>query len=230
MPRTVKAPPKRWQDVGELLKQFGNISPRRIRMDPLPGTATEKDLLRLLDHGNRLYELIDGVLVEKVMGLAEAHLALRLGGRMEAFAEEHDLGFVAGADGTLRLLKELVRIPDVAFISWRQLPDKRIPVQPIPHLVPNLAVEILSEGNTRGEMLRKLKEYFLAGVQLVWFVDPPNRCVTVYRSPEDALIINEDQLLDGGDVVPGFRLPLKQLFARMPAVSGKKTSRKRKKA
>ena len=59
-------------NVAEMLKQLGNINPRRIRSWPPPGKATEKDVLAILDHENRLYELVDGVLVEKVMGLMES--------------------------------------------------------------------------------------------------------------------------------------------------------------
>src|SRR5262249_45817062 len=92
-----------FETVGEMLEQLGRIDPRRVRLRPPPGEATEKDVLALLDRENRLFELVDGILVEKVMGLKESALAMPLGRRMGNFVEEFDLGIVTGADGTLRL-------------------------------------------------------------------------------------------------------------------------------
>ncbi len=90
------------------------------------------------------------------------------------------------------------------------------PSEPIPSLYPDLAVEVLNEGNTEQEMERKLKEYFLAGTRLVWFVDPESRTVRVYTSPEEPVTLKEGDTLSGADVLPGFALPLKELFARLP--------------
>ncbi len=203
--------------LAHLLEELGGIDPRRVLLKPAPGKATEKDLLRLNDHSNRLYELVDGVLVEKAMGFAESVLGAWLGSRLYAYLEQHDLGFVLGADGPLRLMPRLVRLPDVAFISWNKVPVRGIiPDVPIGDMAPDLAVEVLSEGNTRAEMERKLKEYFLAGVQLVWFVDPDERTVKVYTAPDQARVFSEADTLDGGDVLPGLSLPVKQIFARLP--------------
>ena len=79
-----------------------------------------------------------------------------------------------------------------------------------------IAVEVLSEGNTPKEMARKLKEYFLAGVLLVWFVEPTQRTVTVYTAPDRSTVLTEDQTLEGGDVLPGLALPLRTVFAEIP--------------
>jgi Uma2 family endonuclease len=215
MPRT-KRPWPVDSSLADALKQLGHVSPRRIRMNPAPGTATEKDVIRIQTRTDRLYELVDGILVEKVMGYPEAHLAMFLGRQLGNFAEdEHDLGIVSGADSTLRLMPRLIRIPDVCFVSWDQLPTREVPSEPIPDLAPDLAVEILSEGNTKGEMARKLKDYFLAGVRLVWYVYPDKRTVEVYTAPDQCTRLDINDTLDGGDVLPGFRLPLKKLFARV---------------
>ncbi len=208
-----------FENVAEMLEQLGGIDPRRIRSWPPPGKATEKDVLALLDRENRLYELVDGILVEKVMGLKESALAMHLGRLLGNFVEEHDLGIVAGADGTLRLLSRLIRIPDIAFISWRQLPGRVYPSAPVPDLFPDLAVAVLSEGNTKAEMARKLKEYFLAGTHLVWFVAPDARTVTAYTSPDESALLTEADTLDGGNVLPGFRLAVARLFDRVPRTS-----------
>jgi Uma2 family endonuclease len=110
----------------------------------------------------------------------------------------------------------LVRIPDVFFISWQRLPAHEVPSDPIPGLAPDLAVEVLSEGNTPGEMQRKLKDYFFAGVRLVWFVNPDARTVQVYTAPDQSTVLSEPQTLEGGLVLPGLRVPLQKLFTRTP--------------
>jgi Uma2 family endonuclease len=191
-----------------------------VRLHPPPGTATERDLIRLNDHSNRLYELVDGVLVEKVMGYPESSLTCELIRLLGNFLAQHDLGILGGADGTLRLMPGLVRIPDISFVSWDHLPNRTIPRDPIPDLAPDLAVEVLSEGNTRQEMARKLREYFLCGVRLVWFVDMDRRTVQVFTAPDQSVVLTEKDTLDGGDVLPGLALPLKQVFARLPPAPG----------
>jgi Uma2 family endonuclease len=79
--------------------------------------------------------------------------------------------------------------------------------------VPDLAVEVLSEGNTPREMEQKLQEYFTAGVRLVWYVDPVRQEVHVYTAPDQRKVLTADHTLHGGEVLPGFTLPLRQLFA-----------------
>jgi len=143
MPRTRSLFPKD-ATLADVLKKLGDISPSRLRMYPAPGTATERDVLHLLDHENRLCELVDGTLVEKPMGILESCLAGLIIRLLGNFVEDHDLGIVTAPDGTLRLLPGLVRIPDVAFISWNQLPDRKYPNEPIASLIPELAVDVLS--------------------------------------------------------------------------------------
>jgi Uma2 family endonuclease len=138
---------------------------------------------------------------------------MRLGQFLLAFVEQLALGIVAGADGMLRLAPGLVRIPDVSFVSWGRLPQRRVPRQPIPDLVPDLAVEVLSEGNTPREMEHKLHEYFTAGVRLVWYVDPVRQEVHVYTAPSQREVLTADHTLYGGEVLPGFTLLVRQLFA-----------------
>jgi Uma2 family endonuclease len=217
-----------FENVAEMLEQLGGINPRRVRSWPPPGQATEKDLLTILDRENRICELVDGVLVEKVIGMKESLIAADVIGYLSPFVKKHDLGIVAGTDGPFRLLTRLIRFPDVAFVSWEQLPDHEYPTKPIPDLHPDLAVEVLSEGNTDKEMERKLKEHFLAGTRLVWFVDSDRRRVTVYNSPDDAIELGESDTLTGGRVLPGFSLALKSLFARLPKPPRKNGKRSKK--
>jgi Uma2 family endonuclease len=198
--------------LADLLERFGPIPAARIRYDPPPGTATEQDVVTLEARDNRLFELVDGVLVEKAMGFYESYLALRLARFLQAFLEQHDLGIVAGEAGMLRLAPGLVRIPDVSFVSWAQLPQRRIPRQPIPDLAPDLVVEVLSESNTPREMEQKLHDYFAAGVRLVWCVLPDIEEVHVYTAPDRREVLTAAHDLHGGEVLPGFRLPVRQLF------------------
>jgi Uma2 family endonuclease len=108
----------------------------------------------------------------------------------------------------------LVRIPDVSFLSWRQLPGGRVPDVAIADLAPDLAVEVISRSNTREEMEEKLRDYFAAGVRQVWYVYHRPRCeVRVYTGPTQFTVLTEQDTLDGGDVLPGFRLELARLFA-----------------
>jgi Uma2 family endonuclease len=205
-----------YETLADLLKGLGGIDPKRVRATPAPGTATEKDVIAVHHRTDRLYELVDGALVEKTMGFLEPFVACELIKRLGMFVDLHDLGIIVGSDGTVRLMPGLVRIPDLSFVSWAQLPNRTVPRAPIPQLAPDLAVEVLSKGNTRGEMKRKLRDYFFAGVRRVWFVDPKRRTVEVFTAPDESRVYDQSETLDGGDVLPGLALPLKELFAHLP--------------
>jgi Uma2 family endonuclease len=109
---------------------------------------------------------------------------------------------------------ELVRLPDVTFIAWERLPNEEFPAEPIPDLAPDLAVEVLSKSNTRAEIERKLREYFAAGARLAWVLDPKSRTVRVHISPTEFRTLQEEDTLDGGEVLPGFQLPIREWFER----------------
>ena len=111
-----------YRTIADLLKHLGGVSPARVRFSPWPGTATVRDVVAVHDAENRLCELIDGVLVEKVMGFDESIYAVLLSASIVAFLKTQDLGKVIGADGLMRIFPGMVRIPDTAFISWRRYP------------------------------------------------------------------------------------------------------------
>ena len=215
MPSTLIKPKRRPkpETLAELLKSLGGIRPSRIRMNPPPGRATEKDVLRIEAEESRLFELVDGVLVEKAMSSRESLLAAHVIFEIKLHLKSEDLGVVLGADGMLRLRPRLVRIPDVSFISWDQMPSGEFPTDPIASLYPDLAVEVLSDSNTPREIARKLEEYFEAGCRLAWIIDPETRTADVYTSPDHCTHLRATQSLDGGEVLPGFKLALKELFA-----------------
>jgi Uma2 family endonuclease len=212
---SVLTPPATIETLADLLEQLGGIAPERVRFQPLPGTATEKDVLEVRARTGLLCELVHGVLVEKGMGFRGSMLAGALIEFLRVFVRPRNLGLVTGESGMMRLAAGLVRIPDVAFISWQRLPNRRVPSEPIPGLAPDLAVEVLSASNTPREMARKRQEYFAAGVRLVWQVDPEARTVEVYTTPEQCTLLHEEDTLHGGAVLPGLALPLREVFAEL---------------
>jgi Uma2 family endonuclease len=203
------------KNMADVMDRLGNIPLRRIRFCPPPGSATELDVLLVQKKEDVLCELVEGILVEKGMGYAESVLALKIAFFLEAFVHPRKLGLISGPDGTMRLMTGLVRIPDVAFTSVDRLPDRQLPTNPIPNLVPNLAIEVLSASNTAAEMAIKRQEYFAAGVLLVWEVMLEPRSLTIYTAPNKGTKLCEADTLDGGLVLPGFSLPLSQLFAAL---------------
>jgi Uma2 family endonuclease len=217
---TTKRP--KFDNFAELMEQLGGVPLERILMQPPPGTATEKDVLaaeRL--PRKRLCELIDGVLVEKAMGIRESMLAAFLVHLIHDFLGDDPGGIVLGADGMIRTFPGQVRIPDVSFISWDRYPGDEVPKEGISSFVPNLAVEVLSPGNTKAEIDRKLRDYFVAGVELAWVIDPKTQTAKSYTSPGEVVQVGKTGSLDGGSVLPGFRLPLKQLFASLRRPRGR---------
>jgi Uma2 family endonuclease len=212
--------------VADLLEKLGGVPPERVRLQPLPGTATEEDLIAIQDRENRNCELIDGTLVEKPLGYLESSLAAWIIILLGDYIRQHDIGTIAGEAGGTRLMPGLVRIPDVSFVSYDRLPDRTALSEPILGLAPDLAVEVLSPSNTKREMDLKVREYFLAGVRLVWLVDPIKRTVRAYTAPDQSVRLTEGQALDGGDVLPGLRLPLREVFARTPKARPRKRRKK----
>ena len=200
--------------VADMQEHLGGIALERILVVPPPGTATVDDVERFRNTTGRICELVDGTLVEKAVGYFESRLAAVLIHFIERYLDTARLGMVLAPDGTLNILSGVVRAADVSFISWQRLPNGELPTKPIPELVPDLAVEVLSRGNTKAEMQRKLHEFFQAGVRLVWLIDPKTCTATVYTTPEQTAHLNRDGVLSGGEVLPGFKLSLEELFSR----------------
>lgn len=88
-----------------------------------------------------------------------------------------------------------------------------MPNQAIADVVPDLVIEVISRGNTREEMDRKLHEYFDVDVRLVWYIYAQTREVRAYTTPSHFDLRAAEEVLDGGQVLPGFSLPLAVLFA-----------------
>jgi Uma2 family endonuclease len=213
MPVTSQDIPAVWTAV-DLVERLGAIPLVRVLTNPPPGSATERDVIEVHDRENRLCELIDGTLLEKTAGNYESYLAGVLIQLLGAFVQQNGLGIIMPPDGMMRLAPGLVRLPDVSFISWERLPGRKIPHKEIWDLAPDLAIEVISRGNTRQEMARKLTDYFSAGVRLVWYVYPAACEVQAYESPDKCVTLSAEGTLDGGQVLLGFQLPLSTLFAQ----------------
>jgi Uma2 family endonuclease len=202
-------PAPTWR-FARLRRYFDDIPAERILMRPRPGTATEEDLIFQNERGVGLCELVNGCLIEKAMGYNEAFLAGIIIHHLVAFVREHDLGIVLAPDGMIRLMPGLVRVPDISFISWETLGVDEIPDVAVGDQAPDLAIEIISRGNTRKEMQRKLGEYFASGVKAVWLVYPRKKRVDVYAAADKKRTVTS--VVDGGKVLPGFKLSLADLF------------------
>jgi Uma2 family endonuclease len=197
--------------VADLLESLGDVPPDRVLLQPAPGTATEADLQRLPHDMQRMCELIDGTLVMKAMGAPESLAAFCLAAYLAPYMKQ---GLIAamGPDGHTRYFGNQIRMPDVAVFLRSRLPGGKMPKEQICPVAPDWTVEVLSPGNTRKETAKKLKTYFESGVRLAWVADPRKRTVRVYTSPENFKEFGEDASLDAGDILPGFKLSIREWF------------------
>ncbi|MGP0069388.1 MAG: Uma2 family endonuclease [Isosphaeraceae bacterium] len=202
------------ETVADLLRRLGNIPAYRVRLDPPPGTATEKDLIRNNESKFKtaICELVDGTLVEKPVGWEESAIAVLIGGYLNSFVRPRKLGTVLGADGMLRLVPGLLRAPDVSFLARGKLKRYEHGGEPYPSVAADLAVELISKGNTKSEIARKMVEYFAAGTRLAWVVDPKTSTVRAHTAPREWVVLGLDDVLDGGEVLPGFQLAVRDVF------------------
>jgi Uma2 family endonuclease len=201
------------ETFADIAGRLGDIPPGRIIW--LPRTATEEDVVRFCEE-QRPVELIEGFLVEKAMGFRESLLAASLIMFLKNFTSPRKLGLVGAPDAIMRLRPGLIRLPDVSFITWARLLATDAHTKKVAPLGPDLAVEILSEGNTRKEIDQKRRELFAAGTKLVWVIDPKSRTAEVYDDParpNQMILVREADVLEGGAILPGFHLPLADLFA-----------------
>jgi Uma2 family endonuclease len=161
------------------------------------------------------YELRRGELAEVPPAGGEASaIAGWICSLLIAFVKPRDLGMVTTADGGYLLARDpdTVSAPDVGFVHWERLPARSRPKGHVP-VPPDLAIEVKSPSDRRGEVDDKLRAYQDAGVPLVWWVDPDRRAVRVHRLGQPSVVVYEGDVLDGENVLPGFRLPVADIFA-----------------
>ena len=160
------------------------------------------------------WELWEGEL-RKVPGAggAASGLAGIIFALMLPFVRSRKLGMLTTADGTYILLRDpqTLAVPDVAFLNWGRLPDRAWPAGYVP-VPPDLAIEVLSPSDDPTVVAKKRELYRRAGVPLVWWVDPVRQTVAVFRCGQFVAELGENEVLDGEEVLPGFRLPVADIF------------------
>jgi Uma2 family endonuclease len=171
----------------------------------------DEELLRLPKDGCK-HELVDGEIRAGPAGIRHEEVGLRLILRLAGFVLERRLGKVLGSSAGFRLPSGNVRSPDVSFVAARRFPGDTAP-EGFAELAPDLAVEILSPEDRPREVLDKVGEYLQAGVRLVWVIDPKQSEASVYRSLTDTHVVGSGAILDGEDVLPGFRCPLVEILS-----------------
>jgi Uma2 family endonuclease len=172
---------------------------------------TGEDLLKMRD-GEKSYELVRGELIEMPPpGIVHGRRASRIAWLLEGFVQQNDLGIVCVESGFyIERDPDTVRGPDVMFFSRDRL-DPDAEIEGYPELPPDLAVEIVSPSDSLQSILEKVEEYLRAGVRLVWVVYERSKSVTVYPSE---VTLDEEDSLEGGDVLPGFSVQVSALFRR----------------
>ena len=174
---------------------------------------TAEELWELPEAPGKRFELVRGELVEVPgAGYPHAELVMALLLLLHPFVAGRGLGRVFG-DGLGYIIKrgpDLVRIPDVSFISRERIPEEGI--QGFVPFAPDLAVEIVSPGDRAEDVHEKAREYLAGGVQLVWVLWPRSRSISVHEPGGVTRELGPDDELDGGAVLPGFRVRVAELF------------------
>ena len=167
-----------------------------------------------LPRGEFQHELINGELITMPLpGLPHGRMQIRIAGPLSQFVLEHDLGEVYGELGFLLTVDpDTVLGPDVCFISKQRLQEAG-EVKGFWHGPPDIAVEIVSPGDSRPKVRKRALEWLVFGATQVWIVDQKDRKVTIYRSPEDATTFSGSDYLEAPDLLPGFRLSLDRIFS-----------------
>ena len=145
-------------------------------------------------------------------GFRHGDVAMSLALVIGQFVRNHNLGRVLAAETGFKLFTnpDTVRAPDVAFVRHDRIPDP--PPRGFAPFAPDLAVEVLSPDDRRGEVLEKVADWLSAGTRLIWEIDPERRVARAYRADGTMSLLSESDLLDGEDVLPGFRCPLREIL------------------
>jgi Uma2 family endonuclease len=173
---------------------------------------TAKDLQEMGEEGE-FCELVDGEIVRMSPSfLPEARVVRTVQRLLDNFVLPRHLGEIFGPDLGYELTPHRVRAPDVSFVSAEKLAAYGNP-QEFAKIVPDLVVEVISPEVKYGYLQRKMRDYFEAGVRLLWIIDPEMQTVTVYRSPVDLRVLTLAETLSGEEVIAGFSCRVAELFA-----------------
>jgi Uma2 family endonuclease len=202
-----------------------------MNLDLMQREYTPEDLLAMSDGKN--FELVNGRLVERHrttpapegednMGFWADRIAGRSFQRLANFCDEYPLGWVVmPSSGGFQVCPDfprLVRKPDVAFVRYDRFPEEQLP-EGHAQLAPDLVAEVVSPNDQYEKVIEKIEEYLHAGVRLVWVISPRNQIVHVYRANGSIHVLRNNDELDGEDVVPGFRCPVRDLFPQPRATT-----------
>lgn len=164
------------------------------------------------------HELVEGKLVKTMpAGFIHGVVTQRVGRLLGNFVYENKLGEVAAAETGFVLTGKTFRGADSAFISSEKLAQFGYPEGFFP-TAPDLAVEVASPGNSSEELIEKVEKYLSAGSRLVWLIYPKTKLAQVFRANNVISLLRESDALDGEDVLPGFHLPLAELFGNLPQI------------
>ena len=180
-----------------------------------PVPLTPEDVERACERDGKLYELIDGELKEKKVGFEALFIAGQIIARLNAHFYPHE-----GAAATEVMIycfenKRHGRKPDVVYVKLSRLPGGRIPTGDV-FIAPDLAVEVLSPGNSGTEVDEKLDEYLGAGVSLVWIVNPERSTIRVFRQDGTHRLFHAADVIENEPALPGFRLVVGDVFPAAP--------------
>ena len=181
-------------------------------MDVVRKQVTADELLHMPDDGFR-YELVQGELRRmNPAGNVHGRVVMSFAWRLAQYVEENHLGSVYAAETGFRLSSnpDTVRAPDVAFVSRERLEEIGDTEGFWPG-APDLAVEVISPGDSYADVEEKVFDWLDAGTKMVVVINPRQRSATVYKSPTDITALAD--ILNGGDVVPDFELPVREIFS-----------------
>jgi Uma2 family endonuclease len=170
---------------------------------------TEEEFMRLPDDG-RKYELVDGEVKEAPTGVRHDEIAMRIGVLLYPFTRGR--GALCSSQAGYRMRGGNIRSPDVSFTLRERLPGGRSP-EGFGPFAPDLCIGIISPSEDREEMARKVREYFEAGAQQVWHLYPETQSAVIFTSPLETRPLSAGDQLDGGDLLPGFRCRVADLYA-----------------
>jgi Uma2 family endonuclease len=187
------------------------ISYNKLAMIVTDHLMTAAELLQTPGLGR--CELIHGELITMTpAGFEHGRIAAEIGWVLKEYVKHQPLGIVTGAETGFQIghNPDTVRAPDAAFIRADRVPS--IPVRGFFPETPDLAVEVLSPSDRASEVAAKVRDWLAAGCRMVWVVDPETTSVTVYRGRDQIAILESSDMLDGGDVLPGFSVSVGSLF------------------
>lgn len=182
-------------------------------MSTITRPITAEELFAMGDNGR--CELINGEVVRmSPSGFSHGRVVGRLTRAIANFVEEHDLGEVVGAETgfTIRRKPDTVRAPDIGFVSKARLPDGDVPAFFPGH--PDLAVEVVSPGDTVAEVTQKVDQWLDAGTTSVWVVNPTNRSVVIHRAGNTVIQYRVGDAITDEPTLPGFALKVAKVFSR----------------